>query len=264
MMLSRNSIAITVQLVSLSSTVMAVRSISPTFHVQAFSFRRHVASSAHLSGVFSSCAFSSQSGILIPSTHQHPILQTKTSHHKNTWSLNRWQRRPNQAPIGVGSTCLFSSPSDDDIESSTKTNPGAKETSIIEDAQNIATLVGAQALLIPISIALANFLELPNRGLGSSFVLGNAAFVEGAQWTIPLFVLAGKYSCSYNWTWRADLISLIVFNPGIMKLIEPYSPALQNVTRATQRSVLAVMGPKRRPIFAVLVSILLGAVAGWG
>lgn len=49
-----------------------------------------------------------------------------------------------------------------------------------------------------------------------------------------------------------------------MKLIEPYSPALQDVTKATQRSVLAVMGSKRRPIFALLVSMLLGAVAGWG
>jgi membrane protease YdiL (CAAX protease family) len=55
-----------------------------------------------------------------------------------------------------------------------------------------------------------------------------------------------------------------LYLPGIMKLIEPYSPALQDVTKATQRSVLSVMGSKRRPIFAVLVSILLGAVAGWG
>eukprot|EP00970_Alexandrium_tamarense_P016468 scaffold6580_cov195-Alexandrium_tamarense.AAC.3 len=49
-----------------------------------------------------------------------------------------------------------------------------------------------------------------------------------------------------------------------MRVIEPYSPALQDVTKATQRSVLAVMGSRRRPVFALLVSILLGAVAGWG
>ena len=61
------------------------------------------------------------------------------------------------------------------------------------------------------------------------------------QWTAPLFLIA-----------------------GIMRLIEPYSPALQGVTKATQRSVLAVMGKKRRPVYALLVSILLGAVAGWG
>jgi hypothetical protein len=58
--------------------------------------------------------------------------------------------------------------------------------------------------------------------------------------------------------------NLLHIELGVMKLIEPYSPALQDVTRATQRSVLAVMGSKRRPLFAILVSLLLGAVAGWG
>lgn len=37
-----------------------------------------------------------------------------------------------------------------------------------------------------------------------------------------------------------------------------------DVTKATQRSVLAVMGKERRPVFALFVSILLGAAAGWG
>ena len=36
------------------------------------------------------------------------------------------------------------------------------------------------------------------------------------------------------------------------------------MTRATQRSVLAVMGKERRMGFALAVSILLGGVAGWG
>merc|ERR1712029_121779 len=49
-----------------------------------------------------------------------------------------------------------------------------------------------------------------------------------------------------------------------MRLIEPHSRALQGVTKATQKSVLAVMGKDRRPVFALLVSILLGTVAGWG
>lgn len=144
--------------------------------------------------------------------------------------------------IQLGSTCLFASP--DENESTVTTgikNLDTKQSSIVKDAQNIIALVGAQGLLIPMSIALANVLNLPNRGLGPSFLLGSGAFIEGVQWTIPLFALA-----------------------GIMKLIEPYSPALQDVTKATQRSVLAVMGSKRRPLFALLVSLLLGAVAGWG
>jgi membrane protease YdiL (CAAX protease family) len=124
----------------------------------------------------------------------------------------------------------------DDADSSKTVQP-----EIINDLQNIGTLVGAQTLLVPISIFVANMLRLPNRGLGSGFILNSAATIQGIQWTIPLFVIA-----------------------GIMRVIEPYSPALQDVTKATQRSVLAVMGSRRRPVFALLVSILLGAVAGWG
>lgn len=78
-------------------------------------------------------------------------------------------------------------------------------------------------------------------GLGVGFSLSLDAAVQGIQWTIPLFGIA-----------------------AVMQLIEPHSPALQGVTKATQRSVLAVMGRARRPLFALLVSILLGAAAGWG
>jgi hypothetical protein len=55
------------------------------------------------------------------------------------------------------------------------------------------------------------------------------AIVFGMRWTAPMFVVA-----------------------GLMRLAELYSPALREVTRATQRSVLAVMGKERRPTFALL------------
>jgi membrane protease YdiL (CAAX protease family) len=84
-------------------------------------------------------------------------------------------------------------------------------------------------------------LSIPNSGLGVGFAWNSNAVLQGIQWTAPLFVVA-----------------------GIMQLLEPYSSAVQGVTKATQRSVLAVMGRKRRPGTALLVSILLGTVAGWG
>lgn len=107
--------------------------------------------------------------------------------------------------------------------------------------QTIALLVGAQSLLLPISAVLAKMLSIPNSGLGAGFAWNSNAVLQGIQWTAPLFVVA-----------------------GIMQLLEPYSSAVQGVTKATQRSVLAVMGRKRRPGTALLVSILLGTVAGWG
>ena len=109
-----------------------------------------------------------------------------------------------------------------------------------QDVFNVATLIGAQALLIPIAIFIAQLINLPNIGLGSQFQ-GSGATVDGLRWTLPLFGVA-----------------------GLLRLVEPYSNALQNVTKATQRSVLNVLGYTRRPFFAFFVSCILGAVAGIG
>jgi hypothetical protein len=93
---------------------------------------------------------------------------------------------------------MFASPNGIDNTLSTESENTKKETvksetSLKEDVQNIVTLIGAQGLLIPISMFLANVLKLPNQGLGESFLLSNTAFIQGTQWTTPLFVLAGKY-----------------------------------------------------------------------
>jgi membrane protease YdiL (CAAX protease family) len=117
----------------------------------------------------------------------------------------------------------------------------ARSTASAPPLRSIAVLVCAQALLLPISASLARMMGIPNWGLGAGFSWTTGAAVLGVRWTLPLFAVA-----------------------GLMRLVEPYSPALQGVTRATQRSVLAVMGKERRPTFALAVSILLGVVAGWG
>jgi len=138
----------------------------------------------------------------------------------------------------VGLTALPDSADEDVPTENVSTN---KPSTLQQDIQSIATLVGAQALLIVISAVLAKLLNIPNLGLGLGFACSSNAIVQGLQWTVPLFATA-----------------------GIMKVVEPYSPALQGVTEATQRSVLAVMGKRRRPLYALLVSLLLGAVAGIG
>ena len=113
-------------------------------------------------------------------------------------------------------------------------------TSFKQDIYNVVTLIGAQALLIPIAIFIAKFLNLPNSGLGAEFQM-KGAILDGVKFTLPLFGVA-----------------------GLLRLVEPYSNALQNVTKATQRSVLSVLGSTRRPFFALFVSCILGAIAGIG
>ena len=127
------------------------------------------------------------------------------------------------------------------ITESSSTSNKKPETSLKQDFQSIIPLVGAQSLLIPISIGVANVLSIPNKGLGSGFALTTTAITQGLQYTIPLFAIA-----------------------GIMRLIEPYSKALQGVTKATQRSVLTIMGKKRRPVYSIVVSVIFGVIAGVG
>ena len=127
------------------------------------------------------------------------------------------------------------------ITETSSTSNKKPETSLKQDFQSIIPLVGAQSLLIPISIGVANVLSIPNKGLGSGFALTTTALTQGLQYTIPLFAIA-----------------------GIMRLIEPYSKALQGVTKATQRSVLTIMGKKRRPVYSIVVSVIFGVIAGVG
>lgn len=132
---------------------------------------------------------------------------------------------------------LALAPSSDDVENKSSIS----STSLKQDIYNVVTLIGAQALLVPIAVFIAQLINLPNIGLGSQFHLSSGATVDGLRWTLPLFGVA-----------------------GLLRLVEPYSNALQNVTKATQRSVLSVLGSTRRPLFALLVSCILGAVAGIG
>lgn len=125
-------------------------------------------------------------------------------------------------------------------EGSESSGSSSSTTSFKQDIYNVVTLIGAQTLLIPIAIFIAKFLNLPNSGLGAEFQM-KGAILDGVKFTLPLFGIA-----------------------GLLRLVEPYSNALQNVTKATQRSVLSVLGSTRRPFFALFVSCILGAIAGIG
>ena len=146
--------------------------------------------------------------------------------------------------VVTDTTELASNSADDiniDNDSTSSSDVTIQSSGAALPLRSIAVLVSAQALLLPISATLARIMHIPNYGLGSGFSWSTNTVMMGIQWTGPLFLTA-----------------------GILRLLEPYSPALQGVTRATQRSVLAVMGKERRMGFALAVSILLGGVAGWG
>jgi membrane protease YdiL (CAAX protease family) len=81
----------------------------------------------------------------------------------------------------------------------------------------------------------------PNFGLGPDINFSVEPLVNGALWVGPLGVLA-----------------------YVLDLVEERVPALQDVTKATQRSVLALLGGKWKPIIAVATASALGLAAGIG
>ncbi len=109
------------------------------------------------------------------------------------------------------------------------------------DVQSTLSLIGAQSVLVIVAIVAANFLNVPNNGLGDGFQIDSESIKSGVLATLPLFILA-----------------------FVLDFVEKKVPALQDVTKATQRSVLLVLGGVRKPSIAIGVSMALGAAAGLG
>jgi len=110
------------------------------------------------------------------------------------------------------------------------------------NAQAYFTVVGGQSLIIPVSLLASFFLQTPNSGFGVNFNVNDlSAWTWGCVYTIPLFLLA-----------------------LYLDTIESSYPSLQEVTFVTQRSVLTLLGGKRRPLLALGAALALGFVAGVG
>jgi membrane protease YdiL (CAAX protease family) len=125
------------------------------------------------------------------------------------------------------SSRLFaSSPSSDDIYFNGKTT---------------AALVGGQSVLILIAVALGAFLGVPNKGLGPDICFSAEALRAALVATLPLVGLA-----------------------AVLDVVEDKVPALQDVTKATQRSVLSLLGGTFKPVLGLLIAFVLGMAAGFG
>lgn len=109
------------------------------------------------------------------------------------------------------------------------------------DSRTTAALIGGQSLLIGFAAVAALILRTPNFGLGSGISFDEDSLTQGALYAIPLFVLA-----------------------FLLDTVEDRFPALQDVTKATQRSVIALLGGTFKPILALVTSVALGLVAGFG
>ena len=109
------------------------------------------------------------------------------------------------------------------------------------DGRTTFALIGGQASLIGVAAVVAYFIGTPNFGLGPSISFTLNTFKQGALLCLPLGAMAAA-----------------------LDLIEDRFQALQDVTKATQRSVLALLGGTFKPKLALLTAISLGLAAGFG
>ena len=123
------------------------------------------------------------------------------------------------------------------------TNDGVSQEEVDElfDGKMTLSLVGGQAALIPLAVAAGFVLRTPNLGFGPGISFDTAALTTGVLYVIPLGIIA-----------------------VVLEFVEKYVPALQAVSEATQRSVMALLGGTFKPGLAVLISVALGCVAGFG
>jgi uncharacterized protein len=109
------------------------------------------------------------------------------------------------------------------------------------DLPTTASLVATQSGLIVVALVGALALQTPNFGLGLGFSTSLASWQQGIFGVVPLVVLA-------------------VF----LDLIEDRFVGLKDVSMATQRVCLTLMGGTFRPLIAVSVATTLGVIAGLG
>jgi membrane protease YdiL (CAAX protease family) len=125
--------------------------------------------------------------------------------------------------------------------SHSKESPETETNDYFFDGRTTAALIGGQSLLIVASVAVAALIGTPNFGFGPGIAFTPTAISTGVLLSLPLGILA----------------------PGL-DLIEDKFPALQDVTKATQKSVLFLLGSKFKPLVAFVLSLALGCVAGFG
>ena len=95
--------------------------------------------------------------------------------------------------------------------------------------------------MIGVAILIAKLVGTPNYGFGANVDFSLSSIGSGILWSLPLGLLA-----------------------VVLDLVEDRFPALEDVSKATQSSVLSFLGGKFKPLIGILVSLALGLAAGFG
>ena len=102
-------------------------------------------------------------------------------------------------------------------------------------------LIGGQSALIGVAMLLATLLHTPNVGWGTTLHMDITSLQQGFLYTLPLGCMA-----------------------ILLDVMEEQFPALQDVTKATQRSVLSALGSQFQLGSTLVAALALGLAAGIG
>ncbi|GKY92049.1 hypothetical protein MPSEU_000176400 [Mayamaea pseudoterrestris] len=111
------------------------------------------------------------------------------------------------------------------------------------DPKTPITYILGQSSLILLAVIVSALFQTPNYGCGPNIQFTFDTIRQGLVCTLPLAALAVL--------------------PNLLKLEDKF-PALQQVTQATLKTVLVLLGAQWKPITALTVCMLLGLAAGFG
>jgi membrane protease YdiL (CAAX protease family) len=124
-----------------------------------------------------------------------------------------------------------------------KSNNNTPENDIYFSWKTTLGFVAGQSSLILLAVGISAVAHTPHYGTGPTLTFNQQSILAGLVYTLPLGLFAYLPE-SLGWEQRF--------------------PALQQITMATQRSVLTLLGGQWKPFTALLVCTLLSIAAGVG
>jgi len=187
---------------------------------------------------YSNVAFGFQSGprLAVASRLGHPLNHFRKQH-KNADNQSSPHVLPTKQQVSRRQTIRFLSENVEESDSSIK---NVKNDNFF-DPKMTFLLVGGQSLLIGIAVGFAKIFNIPNFGLGPQIDLSLASLQQGFLMSLPM----GGFAV-------------------LLDQVEDRFPALQDVTKATHKSVLTLLGGSFKPLLGVVIALALGFAAGFG
>jgi membrane protease YdiL (CAAX protease family) len=167
--------------------------------------------------------------------HRSPSSSSSRHHHHSCYQHRTLSTNHSTKQSSLIRLRNTPTPADDD---ETKTKKNGDE---FFDGRTTVALVAGQSLLVVAAMGAAAIVQTPNWGLGPNVNFSVEAIATGTLAALPL----GGFAAALD-------------------LIEERVPGLKDVSKATQRSILTLLGGTFKPVLGLATALALGLAAGVG